>query len=55
MKLPVTWQRDSARSVLEGEAFMHCGKKGVVVKRFNEIGDPVSPRSGPSRGRSPYL
>jgi hypothetical protein len=39
MKLPVTWQRDSARSVLEGEAFMHCGKKGVVVKRFNEIGD----------------
>src|SRR5260370_24527099 len=39
MKLPVTWQRDSARSVLEGEAFMHCGKKAVVVKRFNEIGD----------------
>ena len=39
MKLPVTWQRASARSVLEGEAFMHCGKKGVVVKRFNEIGD----------------
>jgi hypothetical protein len=37
MKLPVTWQHDSARSVLGGEAFMHCGKKGVVVKRFNEI------------------
>jgi len=39
MKLLVTWQSDSARSVLGGEAFMHCGKKGVVVKRFNEIGD----------------
>src|SRR5258705_7544977 len=28
-----------ARSALRGHGLMHGGEKGVVVKRFNEIGD----------------